>query len=175
MPEDKERLFTEAEAYAIAADRVASETAALTAEVARLKSEQDTLQNTLDVEIAAKEAAELATKEATKALDDFKESIESEKAALAKRDERLSQMKEAAKHLTDEFFADEGRVKRIVAMSDEDFEGYKADLAKVSVAGPHVRETAMENERKQTFSTGDTKATAVKSLLQYRFSSEKAG
>ncbi len=139
MTTQEPRMFSETEHLAILADRVANETASLKATVDALSKDK------ADIDALAAEKAELATKldvaqaalvalesekaAAVKEFEDFKASLEAEKAALAKKDERLAAVKAAATHLPEEFFADEARVARIVAMSDEVFDGYVADLA----------------------------------------------
>ena len=146
----KDRVFSEDEAYAIVADRVARESAELTNKIATLESEKAELANKLDVEIAAREAAEQAAKDAETKHEEYLAQVETEKAQAAKKDERLAQVKEAASHLTDEFLQDESRVARIVAMDDEAFEGYVADLRETAEKAPKPddskppRETAME-------------------------------
>jgi chromosome segregation ATPase len=149
----KDRVFSEDEAYAIVADRVARESAELKDKITTLESEKAELANKLDVEIAAREAAELKAKEAEAKHEDYLAQVEAEKAALARKDERLSKVREAASHLTDEFFSDESRVNRIVAMDDEAFDGYVADLRETAKDAPKTsegappRETAMEGDR----------------------------
>lgn len=148
-----DRVFSEDEAYAIVADRVARESAELKDKIATLESEKAELANKLDVEIAAREAAELKAKEAEAKHEDYLAQVEAEKAALARKDERLSKVREAASHLTDEFFADEARVARIVAMDEEQFDGYVADLRETAANAPKPdgeqppRETAMAGDR----------------------------
>jgi len=146
----KDRVFSEDEAYAIVADRVARESAELKDKITTLESEKAELANKLDVEIAAREAAELKAKEADTKHEEYLAQVEAEKAALARKDERLSKVREAASHLTDEFFEDESRVNRIVAMDDEAFDGYVADLRETAKDAPKgsdstpPRETAMD-------------------------------
>jgi len=143
-----EKTFSENEHLAILADRVQTETAALTAERDQLVTSVTELENKLDVETTAKTAAEARAVEAEKALADFKTSVEAEREAAAKKDERVAKVREVASHLADDFFADEARLGRIVAMSDEIFEGYLADLSEASKTAPKTttvlpRETAM--------------------------------
>ena len=144
------KSFTEDEHLAILEDRVNRETADLTAERDQLKSEKAELESKLDVETAAKVAAEQRATAAEEALENFKQEVADREAAAAKKSERLEKAREAAKHLDDKFFEDEKRVERIVAMSDESFEGYVADLAETAKvagtpgAGSVPRETAMQ-------------------------------
>lgn len=145
-----EKTFSEKEHLAILADRVATETANLTAERDQLVTASTELENKLDVETTAKSAAEKRAEEAEQALADYKAEVESEREAAAKRDERVAKAREVAGHLTDDFFEDEKRVERILAMSDEGFEGYLADLGEASKTAPAKtntttipRETAM--------------------------------
>lgn len=150
MADDK--TFTEDEHLAILSDRVTKETAELTAARDQLATEKTELETKLDVETSAKTAAEQRATEAEKALEDFKVSIESEREAAARKDERVKKVRETAAHLDDKFFEDEKRVARIVAMADEDFEGYLADLAVTAKAPTKTttttvpRETAMQGD-----------------------------
>jgi chromosome segregation ATPase len=142
-----EKAYTEAEHIAILSDRVAKETADLNAERDQLSSEKDELATKLDVAESAKLAAEQRATEAEKSLEDYKAEVTTEREAAARKDERLAKVRESADHLGDEFFEDEKRVQRIVAMAEEDFEGYLADLASTSKTTTKTtavpRETAM--------------------------------
>jgi chromosome segregation ATPase len=144
-----EKTFSEQEHIAILTDRVAKETADLTAERDQLNATITELQNKLDVAESAKTAAETAAQESTKSFDDFKANLEQEREAAARKDERIKQIRESAEHLDDKFFEDEARVNRIVAMKDEDFQGYLADIKATSAKAPATtttqapRETAM--------------------------------
>lgn len=145
-----EKQYSESEHLAILEDRVNRETAEVTAERDQLQSEKAELESKLDVEIAAKTAAEKRAEEAEKSLEDFKAEVAAREEAAAKKTERLEKAREAAKHLDDKFFEDEKRIERIVAMSDEVFEGYVSDLAETAKVagnagnGSVPRETAMQ-------------------------------
>lgn len=145
------RHFSEDELEAITADRVARETAELNEKLTAATTAQAEVASKLDVEIANREAAELRAKEAETKHEEYVQGQEAEKAALARKDERLAKVREAASHLSDEFFKDEPRVARIVEMSDEAFDGYLADMRETasgastgSTAAP--RETAMQGD-----------------------------
>lgn len=143
-----EKTFSEQEHLAILADRVTKETASLTAERDQLATDKTELENQLDVEQTAKAAAEKRAEEAEKALDEYKSEVEAERESAKKKDERVAKAREVAGHLADDFFEDEKRVERILAMSDEGFEGYLADLGAASKSAPKTtttipRETAM--------------------------------
>jgi chromosome segregation ATPase len=145
------RTFTEDELEAITADRVARETAELNEKLETVTKDRDEAQSKLDVEIAAKEAAEQAAAQAKAEHEEFVQKAEAEQAALAKKDERVAKVREAASHLKDEFFEDESRVARIVEMSDEAFEGYLADMRETASGAPSgsstaPRETAMAGD-----------------------------
>lgn len=171
------RVFSEDEAYAIAADRVSRETAELNGkieelqrQVAALTAERDEAANKLDVEITAREAAE-------KKHEDFLAELEAEKAKQSKKEDRLAKVREAANHLDDDFFADEARVDRIVAMDDEVFEGYVSDLKVAAAkAGPSgegtPRETAMEG---QTPAPKAGAAPAAENFLTRNYFTPKEG
>ena len=144
-----EKTFSESEHIAILADRVSKETADLTAERDQLVTTKTELENKLDVAESAKTAAEQKAETAEKALADYKAEVDAQREAAARKDDRIKQIKESAEHLDDAFFADEARITRIVAMKDEDFEGYLADI-KATVTTPAAttktqppRETAM--------------------------------
>lgn len=147
-----DRTFTEAELTAIVADRVARETANATAEVEKLRAENTELNNKLDAEISARQAAEKAAEDAKAEHEKFVADQEAEKASLAKKDDRLKAVREAASHLNDEFFKDDKRIARIVAMADDEFAGYVDDLKVTSGGTPKEnsgvpRETAMQGEQ----------------------------
>lgn len=146
-----ERTFTEAELTAIVADRVARETANITTEVEKLRSENTELANKLDAEISAKTAAEQSKAAAEAEFEAFKKDTEEREQAAARKDERLKVVREAASHLSEDFFKDEDRVKRIVAMKDDEFTGYVDDLKLSGGGAPKSdngvpRETAMAGQ-----------------------------
>lgn len=168
MPEDKK--FSEEDMALLLADRVAKETADLAAERDSLKAERDELATKLDVETAAKVAAEQKVVETEKAFEDFKTGLEALREAAERKDERLDKVKEVAAHLGEDFLNDEKRVARICAYDDEAFEGYLADLkaaAPAAGATPVVpRESAM------TGSEPATQTSAARSVLLPSFSKE---
>lgn len=136
MPEQAStRTFSEEEHVAILADRVATETASLTEQVAAKDREIADLRAQLDVAESARAAADAEREKAQSDLADFKKQIEDEREMAARKDERIAKVKEVAAHLTDEFFTDE-RVARIVAMDQSAFEGYVQDMASVAVVPP---------------------------------------
>lgn len=142
------RVFSEDELVAIASDRVARETAELTTKIEELTSEKTELANKLDTEIAAREAAEQRATAAEQKHQEYLEQLEAEKAAAARKDERLTKVREAASHLPETFLEDEQRVERIIAMDETHFEGYLSDLRDAAANAPSgestpPRETAM--------------------------------
>lgn len=146
-----DKTYSEDEHIAILTDRVAKETAELSAQRDQLTATINDLESKLDVETSAKAAAELRAEKAEQDLADFKGAVEAEREAAARKEARLAQMRESANHLGDDFFADEKRIARVVAMAEEDFEGYLADLAVTAKAAPDhktdvPRETAMKGE-----------------------------
>lgn len=162
-----EKAYTEAEHIAILADRVAKETADLTALRDQLSSEKDELATKLDVAESAKVAAEQAAEEAKKALEQFQAEVEQEREAAARKDERLAKVRENASHLGEDFFEDEARVKRIVAMKDEDFEGYLADLSATSKGT--TKTTAVPRETAMAGAAPNGSDTVAKSFLLRRY------
>jgi chromosome segregation ATPase len=164
----EDRQFTESELTAIVADRVQRETANITAEADKLRTDNTELANKLDAEISAKQAAEKAKADVEAEFEAYKKDVEEREQAAARKDERLKAVREAASHLSDDFFKDENRVKRIVAMDEDSFKGYVDDL-KVSGGGTPKeksgppRETAMQGEQVQA---PEAKGGAARSFLQ---------
>lgn len=169
-----DKTFTEDEHLAILTDRVAKETADLTEAKTGLESTVTELQSKLDVAESAKTAAEQERDAARTELVDFKAEIEQREAAAARKDERLGQVKEVAAHLGEDFFTDEARISRIVAMDDGTFEGYLGDLKATAPTGTTVvtgapRETAMQGAG-STAATGTTgKPSAARGVFLGRF------
>lgn len=128
MADDTKGTYTHDEHIAILSDRVQRETATLTAERDDLSVTVEELESKLDVSESAKVAAETRAAEAEKALEDHKAEVAEREEAAARKDGRLAKVREVASHLGEEFLADEKRVARIVAMSEDSFEGYVADL-----------------------------------------------
>lgn len=144
MSSTEPRTFSEQEHLAILADRVATETASLNESLTSATVAKTELETKLDVLVAEKAAAEKAAAEAVQAFEDFKTGLEAEKAAAEKKEERLVAVKAAATHLPEEFFADEARIARVLAYTDEQFEGYVADLAATNAAPAAVASTPKE-------------------------------
>jgi len=145
-----EKTYSEQEHIAILADRVAKETTNLTAERDQLQAEKVELENKLDVELSAREAAEAKATETETSFEAFKTEVTEREAAAARKDERITKLREVAKHLDDEFFADEKRIQRVIAMTEDAFTGYLDDMA-VSNGGTPAptsapRQTAMVGE-----------------------------
>lgn len=176
MADDK-KTYSEDEHIAILADRVTKETASLTAERDQLSTDKSDLETKLDVAESAKTAAEQKAEESEKALADYKAEVETAREEAARKDTRIAKVKETASHLGDEFFEDEKRVQRIVAMDDEGFEGYLADLqatAKVPAGGTTKtipRETAMAGAG----ADATTDQSASRSFLLQRYIAPQEG
>ena len=166
-----ERAFSESEMTAILADRVASETAGLTASVDQLTAQVTELGGKLDVETSAREAAEQKAAVAEKALEDYKSDIAAREEAAKRKDERVAKIREAASHLPEEFYADEARIARITAYDDDGFESYLGDLRETakgiqaSTSPEPPRESAMHGE-KVTAPEGKTGGAAKAFLLR---------
>ncbi len=122
------RTLTEDQAYAIVADRVQRETADYKAQIETLGKEKAELQSKLDVADAAVKTEKTARETAEKALTDYKTSIETEKAQAARSVERVAKVKEVAKHLGDDFYTDERKL-RWAAMEDDAFSSYVSEMA----------------------------------------------
>lgn len=162
-----EKTYSENEHIAILSDRVAKETADLTAERDQLVSTKSELETKLDVAESAKQAAEQRAADAEKSLEDFKAEVETQREAAARKDERLAKVRESAEHLGDDFFEDEKRVQRIVAMAEEDFEGYLADLA--STSKTTTKTTAVPRETAMAGASPAGDASAAKGFLLRRY------
>lgn len=133
MADDAQRTFTEGEAYALVDQAVARETAEATGKIEELTAANAALGTQVDTLETEKAAALSRAEAAEQALADYKTAIENEKAREAKRGERLSQVAEVNPVLD---LKDENRVARIVAMGDEEFTGYLADMREVASASP---------------------------------------
>lgn len=122
-----ERTFTEGEAYALVADGIERETAAFKTQVGELTEQVTSLSNEKDVLTQRVTAAEEGKEAAEQALEDYKAEQERIKASEAKREERIAKVTEVAPKLAEDM-TDE-RSNRIVAMTDEAFDEWVADLA----------------------------------------------
>lgn len=170
-----DRTFTEAELTAIVADRVQRETANITADIEKLRTENTELANKLDVEISGRQAAEKAKADIEAEFETHKKDVEEREQAAARKDERVKAMREAAAHLDEKFFTDDTRVKRVIAMDEDSFKGYLDDLKVTAGGAPKnnqglPRETAMEG---QQVNGGENTGTAARSFLQRTFVSAK--
>lgn len=129
-----DRTFTEGEAYALVADAVERETAAAKAEATTAQGQVTTLSNEKDALTLRVTAAEEAKVAAETELAEFKAGIETEKANAAKLDIRVAKLAEIAPDLKIEG----ERKDRVLAMADEAFTAYVADLRQVAAMGPHA-------------------------------------
>lgn len=126
-----ERTFTEGEAYALVADGIERETAAAKVQIDELTAQNVTLGNEKDVLTQRVTAAEEGKAAAEQAFEDYKAEQERIQASEAKRSERIAKVAEVAPALVADIDTDEEAQKRgdrIVAMSDEQFDEYVADL-----------------------------------------------
>lgn len=145
MDNDNKRLLTEDEHAAIVADRVSRETASLTEANEALVEEVATLSTAADAKDIEIASLTKAKDEAVTELADFKASVEAEKAAATRADQRTAAVKAALPHLKDDFFTVE-RASRWSAMESEAFEGYLAEMAALAGQGASTTpptETAM--------------------------------
>lgn len=149
MADEPGRTFSEQEHLALVNDAVARETAQAQAKIAELEAANADLGTTVDTLETEKAQAISRAEAAEQAHETYKTEVETEKAREAKRSERLAQVASANPHLDLTSLEDEGvkaRVERIVAMSDEGFEGYLADMKAVAgqapVEGAPPRESA---------------------------------
>lgn len=135
---ETQSTFTSGEAYALVNDAVARETAAANEKVAGLETEKSALQSQIDVLETEKAQAIQRAEAAEKALADDKAEREAAAEREAKRDERIKQVAEANPllPLKKEDGTDHDRVARIVAMDDESFTNYLADMREVASKAP---------------------------------------
>jgi chromosome segregation ATPase len=164
VPDDKTpRTFTEGEAYALVADGVQRETAALSTQVETLTSEKSALETKVELAEAGLATEKAGREAAETALADYKTGVETEKAQAARKDGRVAKVREVAKHLKDEFFTDE-RATRWSAMDDEAFTAYTTELAELS-AGVAPTTTAPRETAMQQSATGVVGAPKAGGLL----------
>lgn len=135
---DDPRTYSETEHYALLNDAVTRETAAAQGKITELETANTALGTQVDT-LETEKAQAIADAEAARTeLAEYKATAEAEKAQEAKREERLRQVAEANPVL--DLTSTEGeageavktRTERIVAMSDEVFEGYLADMRQVA-------------------------------------------
>lgn len=172
MPDTKEapRALTEGEAYAIAAAEVKRETAERDQKISELEAEkaqltaaaEAELQKAKDLHEAALTAERQRADAAEQALTDYKAEVENARVAAARTEQRVSKVREVAKHLNDEWFTPE-RAARWASMDDDSFDVYVRELAEVSVGsgtatGEPPRETAMAGVAVTEKKTGNLKA-----------------
>jgi hypothetical protein len=172
------RVFSEQEMATLVADRVQRETAELTTRATTAEAAATTAQNGLDAEMVARKAAEDRATAAEGALETHKrESAEAAEKAT-KTDARIKQVREVAKHITDEtFFTDEARVARVTSMEDDAFTGYLDDLRVAAGNATKGGAPTTVLPPRQTAMVGDTpagdgangKATAAGAFLNRRF------
>lgn len=175
---DNTKTYTEDEHLAILADRVSVETAALNAKVDETTSTVTELQTKLDVAEAARVAAEQERDAVRTEFDDYKAEQDNLREVAARKDERLAKVKEVAVHLGDDFFADESRVERIVAMDQGIFEGYLDDLKATapakSTSTTAPREAASLVGAGSTAATATSKTSAAREMMLGRFGAGKS-
>lgn len=138
------RTLTEDEHNAIVADRVSRETASLTAQISGLESEKAELVRQVETANAAAATEKARADQAVSELDEFKKTIEAEKEVAARKDARIAEAKEIAKHLPEQFWSPE-RSARLAGMPEDDWKAYLGDLREQAglVTPGAPRETAM--------------------------------
>lgn len=145
------RTFTEQEAYALVADNVQRETAARQAMIDTLTSEKAALEQKLELAEAGLATEKARADGAIEWHNAVLAAQETEKAQLARKDERVAKVKEVAPHLKDDFFTTE-RAERWAKQDDTAFELYVKELAELATGVPAAsgdtstppRETAMQ-------------------------------
>jgi hypothetical protein len=144
------RTFTETEAYALVADNVQRETAVRQATIDTLTSEKAALETKLELADAALATEKARADGAIAWHDAVMAQAETEKAQLARKDERVAKVKEVAPHLKEDFFTAE-RAARWCTLDQEAFEAYTNELTELATGVSVVtgeaappRETAMQ-------------------------------
>lgn len=145
------RTFTENEAYALVADNVQRETAAAKAQIETLTSEKAALEQKLELAEAAAATEKARADGAIEWHNAVLEAQATEKAQLARKDERVAKVKEVAPHLKEDFFTTE-RAERWARQDDDAFGAYVKELAELATGVPVAgstetappRETAMQ-------------------------------
>lgn len=146
MPAE-EKVFTEAQHFALLTSAVERETASLSeqkselevrvdtleSEKASLESSQTELQNRIDV-LESEKAAEASRADAAEqAFEAYKNELAEFAAIETRKTERAAAVKAADESLVDEYFT-EARVQRWAEMADEQFEALVADLTEAAAA-----------------------------------------
>lgn len=152
--------FSESQHFALLADAVSRETAALTEaktaletetaalqeKVTGLESEKSSLQSAIDV-LEAEKAAEIASREkAEQELEQFKAELTELAAVQERMADRVTRVK-ASIEAPEEYFT-EARAQRWAQMADEDFEAALSDLS----------ESAASKKKKDDEEDGDKPA-----------------
>lgn len=130
------RMFTEGEHYAMQDAAIARETAEAASKIAELESANAELSTKVDVLETEKAQALSRAEEAERAFEQYKTEQAEREAAAARKDARVAEVAAANPHLDLKEESEEGkaRVQRIVAMKDEDYAGYLADMKAVGAA-----------------------------------------
>lgn len=122
------RSFTEGETYALVEQAVQRETASLSVAKTELEREKASLEERIDVLETEKAAAVKRADEAEQAFADYKDEAARQVAAAQLLTDRAALVHE----INPDLELTESRSKRLVAYSEEDFEGYLDDLRQVA-------------------------------------------
>lgn len=158
---DAERTFTEAEHFALLTDRVARETADLTAERDTIKASLDELQQRVDVLEAEKATAQTERDAAVAEFEEYKAELERAAELATLRDERSAKVTEVTSHLDGYVTAE--RADRWANMTEEAFDAFLADLTDARPSG--APEKAAEAPRQTAaFSQGSAPTSSTGSV-----------
>jgi hypothetical protein len=172
MSDKTPRVFSEDEHLAILADRVMQDTASLNTQVSDLTSQNTELASKLDAAEVAKAAAEKAAADVQAAFDEFKANLDAEKAAEARKTERLAALEGLT--LPEGFLKDEARLARIVSMDDDSYAGWLADIKESAAAVTPTQadglpaETAMSGSQVKPPTVNET-ATGAPAVTKFLF------
>jgi len=142
------RTFSEEEHTAILADRITRETAEIATEKAALEAQVETL-TTEKAELQTKlDASEVAKAAVETEFANYKADLEAKAEIAARTDERVAKVREAAAHMADDWFT-EDRAQTWAAMEQAAFDGYVAELAQVSAGLVGAKESTQEKAGKR--------------------------
>lgn len=143
MPDgDDQRIQDLAEALA------ARQTAALTGQVEALTATNVDLQNRLDVAEQGRQTAEQEREAARTELAEYRTQVENERQAATRLADRMATLRRELPAQSDEWFSDESRQQRVLAMDDDAFTQWVGDLKSTAPTSPGgaPRQTAMTGD-----------------------------
>jgi hypothetical protein len=153
-----DRTFTEGEAYALVADAVQRETAAVTEKVTELEATLAETQAKNDILETEKAAAVSLAESAIKEFEDYKAEQERVKAEAESRAVRLGEVAELNPNLD---LTKDGRGDRIVAMSDDAYGLYLDTLRESAAMNAHAWKAGGSGDAGDCAICGNAKGNAL--------------